>query len=406
MDIQKIRQDFPFFANKNVDKNGKEVPVYFDSACMTLKPKSVIDAEVDYYENYSSCGERSLHHLGEAITRKVDEARHQIAKFIGAKKDEIIFVKNTTEAINLVAHSFDFKVGDIIFTSDKEHNSNLIPWQIVAKKSGASHEVIPSKNDNTFDLEKFEQMMSEKVKMVALGLTSNLDGVTIPAKEIIKIVHKFGAKVLLDAAQAVPHQKINVKDLDVDFLAFSGHKMLGPTGTGVLYGKKELLEDLDPFIVGGGTVDFSDYQTHRFLPVPEKFEGGLQNYAGIIGFGEAVKYLENVGWENITKAEKEINKFITDELQKIEGVQIIGPENSDLRGSIISFNIGNTDPHQITIMLDKSAGIMTRSGNFCVHSWFGAHNIDGAVRVSFYFYNTMEEAKIFVENIKKIIQIL
>ncbi|MEK7120186.1 MAG: aminotransferase class V-fold PLP-dependent enzyme, partial [Patescibacteria group bacterium] len=260
MDIQKIRQDFPFFTQKNADKNGKAPLVYFDNACMTLKPKSVIDAEIDYYQNYSSCGGRSMHSLGEAVTKKADEARQQIAKFIGAKKDEIIFVKNTTEAINLVAHSFDFKPSDIIFTSDKEHNSNLIPWQIAAKKSGALHEVIYSKNDNTFDLEKFERAMSPKVKMVALGLTSNLDGVTIPAKEIIKIAHKFGAKVLLDAAQAAGHQKIDVKDLDVDFLAFSGHKMLGPTGTGVLYGKKEILAELDPFIVGGGTVDFSDYR--------------------------------------------------------------------------------------------------------------------------------------------------
>jgi len=406
MDIQKIRRDFPFFAQKNVDKGDKEAQVYFDSACMTLKPKSVIDAEIDYYQNYSSCGERSLHHLGEAVTRKVDEARHQIAKFIGAKKEEIIFVKNTTEAINLVAHSFEFKAGDIILTSDKEHNSNLIPWQIAAKKSGALHEVIPFRPDNTFDLEKFERAMSVKVKMVALGLASNLDGVTIPAKEIIKIAHKFGAKVLLDAAQAAGHQKIDAKDLDVDFLAFSGHKMLGPTGTGVLYGKKELLEGLDPFIVGGGTVDFSDYQSHHFLPAPEKFEGGLQNYAGIIGLGEAVKYLENVGWENISKAEKEINKFITDELRKTEGIKIIGPENSDLRGSVISFNFKDADPHQITLMLDSSTGIMTRSGQFCVHSWFGARNVAGAVRVSFYFYNTMEEAKIFVEKIKKIIQVL
>ncbi len=406
MDIQKIRQDFPFFTQKNADKNGKAPLVYFDNACMTLKPKSVIDAEIDYYQNYSSCGGRSMHSLGEAVTKKADEARQQIAKFIGAKKDEIIFVKNTTEAINLVAHSFDFKPSDIIFTSDKEHNSNLIPWQIAAKKSGALHEVIYSKNDNTFDLEKFERAMSPKVKMVALGLTSNLDGVTIPAKEIIKIAHKFGAKVLLDAAQAAGHQKIDVKDLDVDFLAFSGHKMLGPTGTGVLYGKKEILAELDPFIVGGGTVDFSDYRGHHFLPVPDKFEGGLQNYAGIIGLHEAVKYLENVGWENISKAEKEINKFITDELQKVNGIKIIGPENSDLRGSIISFNFKNIDPHQITLMLDSSANIMTRSGQFCVHSWFNARGVAGAVRISFYFYNTLEEAKIFVESIKKIIQIL
>src|SRR3989339_829254 len=397
LNYEKIKNDFPLL-NKQAQK--KPI-VYFDSACMSLKPKQVIEAMNEYYFYFPACSGRSSHRLGELVTKKIKEARQIVANFINADEQEVIFTRNTTEAVNLLANSLDLKNEDLVLTTDKEHNSNLIPWQMLIKKKGIRHEIVKSKNDGTFDFEKYKELVKTS-RLVSMVHTSNLDGTTIPAKEIIKTAHENGVLVFLDAAQSAPHIKIDVKDLDVDFLAFSGHKMLGPTGTGVLYGKKELLEKLDPFITGGGTVDFSDYRGHHFLPVPDKFEGGLQNYAGIIGLSEAVKYLESVGWDNISKAEKEINKFITDELLKIDGIKIIGPENSDLRGSIISFNFKDADSHQITLMLDSSANIMTRSGQFCVHSWFGARNVAGAVRMSFYFYNSLEEAKIFVENIKKI----
>ena len=385
--------------------NGKPI-IYFDNACSSLRPIQVIDAMNGYYKDYSACGGRSMHKLGEIVTKKVSNARQAVAKFINARMpEEIIFTRNTTEGINLVANSLNFKSGDIVLTTDKEHNSNLIPWQVLAKKIGIIHKVVPSKEDNTFDSEAFGKMMSSEVKLVSMVYTSNLDGATVPAKEIIKIAHSHGAKVMLDAAQTAPHQKIDVQELDADFLAFSGHKMLGPSGMGALYGKYKLLEELEPFLVGGDTVEYSTYEGHKLLPPPEKFEAGLQDYAGIIGFGEAIKYLNTVGFENIAEHEYELNKFITDELVKISGLKIIGPSDPALRGGIVSFHVDGIIPHQITLVLDESNNIMIRSGQHCAHSWFNSRKIPGSIRASLYFYNTMEEAEIFVDSLKKVIKL-
>jgi cysteine desulfurase/selenocysteine lyase len=406
MDIEKIRQDFPLLQTK---LRGKPI-VYFDNACQTLRPWSVINAMNEYYQQYSACGGRSVHRLGEMVTEKCEQARETIAKFIGAKtKQEIVFVRNTTEGINLIAHSLGLKRGDVVLTTDKEHNSNLIPWQILVKKVGIVHQTIPSKQDNTFDLDEFKNTMEQlqgKVKLVSLVFTSNLDGVTIPAKEIVKISHQYQAKVLLDAAQTVPHQKIDVRNLDTDFLAFSGHKMLGPSGIGVLYGKYQLLKELEPFMVGGDTVEHSTYTDHKLLPPPEKFEAGLQNYAGIIGLAEAVKYLESVGFDNIIEQEHKLNRFITKEISQIPGVKIIGPNDPALRGGIISFYLEGVDSHQIALILDESANVMIRSGQHCVHSWFSSRGIKSSARISLCFYNTLNEAQILVQNLKRIINLL
>ena len=403
LNLEKIRRDFPLFEKET---NGKPL-VYFDNACMSLKPLSVIKAITEYYYDYPACGGRSGHKLADTVTKKVASAREKIAKFINAKHaHEIIFTRNTTEGINLIAHSLKLNSGDIILTTDKEHNSNLIPWQVLAKKTGIIHKIVESKPDNTFDLKKFKSAMSSKIKLVAMVHTSNLDGVSIPAKEIIKIAHSYGALVLLDAAQSAPHKKIDVIDLDVDFLAFSGHKILGPTGTGVLYGKKKLLENLEPFMTGGETVEFSTYLDHKFLPSPEKFEAGLQDYAGIIGLGEAVEYLKNVGYDNIKEQEYKLNKYLTEAILKIPKAKIIGPEDPNLRNGIVSFYIEGIDSHQIAILLDEGANVMIRAGQHCVHSWFNAHNIITSARVSLNFYNTMEEAEIFVNSLNKIMKIL
>jgi len=402
IDEEKIRKDFPIF-DKNI--NGKPV-VYFDSACMSLKPRQVIEAMNEYYFDYPACAGRSSHRLGEMATKKVREARQTIAQFINARSEkEIIFTKNTTESINLVANSLDLKAGDLVLTTDKEHNSNLVPWQVLSSKKGIRHKVVGSDADGTFDLEKYKKMV-KGAKLVSVVHTSNLDGTTIPAKEIIKIAHENGALVLLDAAQSIPHQEINVRDLDVDFLAFSGHKMLGPTGTGVLYGKYQLLEKLEPFLVGGDTVEYSTYKEHKMLLPPEKFEAGLQDYAGIIGLGVAVKYLQLVGFDYIKNHELKLNKYISDELSKIPKIKIIGPADPALRSGIISFYIEGMNMNQIAVMLDNMSNIMIRSGRHCVHSWFEARGIINSARVSLYFYNTMKEAEIFIESIKKITQII
>ena len=252
MDVKRIRQDFPIL-NRKID--GQPI-IYFDNACMTLKPRQVIDAMNDYYCNFSACAGRSIHKLGTIVTIRYDEAREKIRKFINAKESrEIIFSKNTTEGINLLARTLQLKKGDIVLTTDREHNSNLIPWHIQKELRGINHKVVKSKEDNTFDLERFENLMSNKVKLVSMVHASNLDGYTIPADEIIKTAHDYGALVLLDGAQSASRVSIDVQKLDVDFFAFSIHKMLGPTGIGVLYGKYHLLKDLEPFMVGGNTVE-------------------------------------------------------------------------------------------------------------------------------------------------------
>jgi len=401
MNTAKIKSDFPIL-NKEI--KGKQI-VYFDNACMSLKPRQVVEAMNEYYYEFPACAGRSSHKLGEIVSRKIRESRAVVAQFINASDKEIVFTRNTTEGINLLANSFDFKEGDIVLTTDKEHNSNLVPWQVLSQKKGIKHQIIKSKEDGSFDLENYKQNISG-ARLVAMVLTSNLDGATIPAKEIIKIAHDHGALVFLDAAQGVAHQKVNVKDLDVDFLAFSGHKILGPTGTGVFYAKYDLLDKLEPYMVGGDTVEYSTYSDYKMLKAPEKFEAGLQDYAGIIGLTEAIKYLEEIGYNKIKEQELKLNKYITDGLSKWPKIKIIGPLDPSLRSSIISFYIEGTDMHQFAIMLDEMANVMIRSGQHCVHSWFNDKKILNSARVSLGFYNTIEEADILSKNLDLIIKLL
>lgn len=401
LNTDKIRADFSILQGEK----GK-TPIYFDSACMSLKPKQVIEAMDNYYKESSACAGRSSHKLGNIATKKVKEARELVAKFINAKdSNEIIFTRNTTEGINLFANSIGLKKDDIVLVTDKEHNSNLVPWLLLRDRVGVIVRIIPSREDGSFDLERFSSMVME-AKIVSIVHTSNLDGATNPVKEIIKIAHKSNAIIFLDAAQSIAHRQIDVKDLDVDFMAFSGHKMLGPTGTGVLYGKYKLLENLSPFIVGGETVLYSTYTDYKLLPAPEKFEAGLQDYAGIIGLGEAVKYLGQFNFKDIKEHELKLNTYITEELKKIEKIKIIGPDKAEDRSGIINFYIEGVDMHKFAIMLDEMAGIAIRSGHHCVHAWFDNKKILNSARVSLYIYNTMEEAETFITNINKIIKIL
>ncbi len=406
MNVENIRADFPILKEK---LKGKPI-VYFDNACMSLRPKQVVDKMNEYYFKYPGCAGRSIHKIGEMVTENYEAARKAVAKFVNAKEEkEIVFTRNTTEGINLVANSFDFNKGDTVITSDREHNSNLLPWQLLEKRKGINHEVVFSAPDTTFDLEEFKRKVENvgnKLKLVSIVHTSNLDGYTLPLKDIIDVTHKAGALVLVDGAQSVPHKKIDVRKLDIDFLAFSGHKMMGPSGIGALYGKYELLEKLQPFLIGGDTVKDTTYDTCVMLNPPEKFEAGLQNYAGAIGLAEATKYLEKVGLDKVGLHETKLNEIITDGIKDIKGLKILGPTDPKLRSSIISFNIEGMFPHDIAIMLDDTANIMIRSGAHCVHSWFNAHAIRGSARASLYLYNTEEEAKLFVDTLKKVAELV
>lgn len=403
MNIEKIRRDFPLLN----PQNGRKPIIYLDNACQSLRPQAVIQAVQQYYEEYPACAGRSMHRLASEVSRQVDEARQQIAKFLHAgRKEEIVFTRNTTEAINLVANALTWKAGDVVLLSDKEHNSNLIPWQMLTKRYGVCLKFVPSNPDNTFNLSAYQQALQGGVRLVAMGYTSNLDGVSIPAEDVVRLAHKHGTQVLLDAAQTAPHQRLDVRRLDADWVAFSGHKMLAPSGIGILYGKYRLLEQMQPFLVGGDTVASSTYEDCQFLPPPEKFEAGLQDYAGIIGMGAAIRYLQQVGLEAIEKHEITLNQYLSEALKSVPGLQIIGPADARLRSGIVSFFIPGVDHHRIALMLDQMAGIAVRSGQHCVHSWFNSRGIPGSVRASVYFYNTVDEARALVDALIKIRKVL
>lgn len=386
LNTDKIRADFPIYERQI----NRQPIIYMDSACMTLKPKPVIEAINKYYNEMPACAGRSGHTLGNEVTKTVQESRKTVQNFVRAKSHkEIIFTRNTTEGINLVTKSFGIKSGDKVLTSDKEHNSGMLPFTQLEKK-GAKYERFEFGN-----VEDFKAKV-EGAKLVSFVHTSNLDGTTQDAGELVKIAHDAGAKVMIDAAQSAPHKKINVKSLDADFVSFSGHKMLGPSGTGVLYGKESLLEEMDQFIVGGETVKNSTYDSAEVEDLPHKFEGGLQNYAGIIGLGAAVKYLEQIGLDNIAAHEKELNDFVSKKFDEF-GIEIISKD--DERGGVISFNIKGMHNHEVAGILNESANIMIRSGMHCCHPWFNARNMEGSARASLYLYNTKEECEKFVEEV-------
>lgn len=394
LNVNKIRSDFPIL-------NSEKPPIYLDSACMTLRPKAVIEKINEYYTDYPGCGGRSLHKIARAVTEGYDGARIAVQKFFNAQAPEdIVFTRNTTEAINLVSKSLGFGRGDVVLTTDREHNSNLIPWLSLSEKTGAIHKVVKSCDDNTFDVGRFEAMMNRNVKLVSMVHTSNFDGYTIPAKEIIKIAHDYDALVMLDGAQSAPHLPVDFKKLDVDFFACSGHKMLGPSGIGFFYGKSHLLEKLDAYNVGGETVVDSTYTGYTISPIPEKFEAGLQNYAGAIGFGAALEYLKSVGIENVMQHDLSLNRLMTEMVKDISGLKIIGPLEPEKRSGILSFTVDGISPHDIVMSLDKSY-VMMRSGAHCVHSWFNSKGINGCARASVYIYNTEEDILMFAEALKK-----
>ncbi|MGD9488146.1 MAG: cysteine desulfurase [Calditrichaceae bacterium] len=397
-ETNQIRADFPIL---NELIHGKPL-VYFDNAATTHKPKSVIDRIVNYYEHENANVHRAIHQLGERATLGYENARQIVARFIGAKSGkQIVFTKGTTDAINLVATAWGRKFigqGDEIILSEMEHHSNLIPWQLLAKDVGATLRFIPFREDGSLEFPVFEQILSNKTKIISITHMSNVFGTINPVKKIIRMAHDRGIPVMLDAAQSVPHLPINVEHLDCDFLAFSGHKMLGPTGIGVLYAKARILENMNPYQGGGEMINSVWLENATWNEIPHKFEAGTPNIAGAIGFSAAVEYLENIGMNAITMYEQDITTYALDKMRELENIKIYG--SAPERGGVISFNLGNIHPHDLSHFLDQQ-GIAVRAGHHCAQPIMRKLDIAATTRASFYFYNTFEEVDYFIDQLQK-----
>ena len=399
-----IRNDFPVLKRKVY---GKPL-VYFDNAATTLKPKVVIEAIDKFYREFSANVHRGLHTLSQEASEMYEKAHETIAKFIKAKPEEIILTYNTTYAINLVVFSwglFNVGVGDEIVLTVMEHHSNMLPWRNLAKIKKAKIKYINIKSDYTLDMEDFENKISERTKVVSVSLMSNVLGTINDVRRIAKIAHQMGAIVVVDGAQAVPHMPVNVKELDADFLAFSGHKMLGPMGTGVLWGRKDILEEIEPGISGGGTIRDVTLEDITWAKLPEKFEAGTPNVAGAVGLAEAVKYLEKIGMQNIRQHEKQLTQYMIKLFDEELGdfIEHYGPRDVELRGGIVSFNVKGMSHHAVAAFLDTE-GIAVRSGLHCAHPLHYRLGLKGTVRASLYIYNTKEEIEYFVEVLKKLMK--
>ncbi len=399
-DFEKRRMDFPTL-------RGDSPPIYFDNACMTLKPQPVIDAIHTYYTTHPSCGGRSVHQYANQVSQKMTASRKRMAAFINSPEvSEVVFTRNATHSLNQIAKGLSWQAGDVVLTSDREHNSNLIPWLQLEQEKGIDHRVISSNPDNTFDMEAFEAECADagkRLKVVSMPQVGNLDGVEIPIKEVAKVAHDHGALMAVDAAQSAPHMSLDVQDLGADFIAFSVHKMLGPSGMGVLWGRHELLEGLRTLNAGGNTVQWSEYDGMEWSSTPHRFEGGLDNYAGILGTGAAVEYLSNMNMDDIHEHEVRLNGLMSRGIEDLEGLSIIGPRDARQRGGICSILVDGFDAHELAILFDESANVMMRSGMHCVHSWFRKRGYEeGSLRSSFYLYNTEEEVKFVVDTMQEV----
>jgi cysteine desulfurase/selenocysteine lyase len=397
INISKIRQDFPILKRK---VNGNKTLVYLDNAATTQKPLSVINAIYDYYMNYNSNIHRAVHQLAEEATFEYEKTREKVAKFINARSaDEIIFTRNATEAINLVSYSWgrtNVNKDDRIVITELEHHSNIVPWQILTQEKDAKLDYIGIDNNGYLNMEDCNRyLQNDKVKLLSISHMSNVLGTIVPINEIIALAHQKGIVVLVDGAQSVPHMPIDVQNMGCDFMVFSAHKMLGPTGVGILYAKKEILNEMQPFIAGGDMI--KEVYKHRTIynDLPYKFEGGTPNIADVIGFGAAIDYLKKIGMHNIREHEIEITSYAIKCITDIKDIIIYGPLDTNHRGGVIAFNIADIHPHDLaTIMNDY--GIAIRSGHHCAQVLMGRLDIAAASRTSFYIYNTKEEVDKFI----------
>ena len=397
MDIKAVREQFPIL---DQEVNGHPL-VYLDSSATSQKPMSVIEAVNDYYRNVNSNVHRGVHTLGTRATDLYEGAREKVRQFINARSTgEIIFNRGTTTGLNLVAHSYarsTLSSGDEIVITQMEHHSNIIPWQQVAKVTGATLKYIPLEIDGTITLENVRQSVTANTKIVAIGHVSNVLGTIHPIKEIAKIAHENGAIVVVDGAQGIPHLKVDVQELDCDFYAFSGHKMCAPTGIGVLYGKKEVLEKMEPIEYGGEMIDFVDLYESTWKELPWKFEGGTPIIAGAIGLGAAIDFLTEIGLEQITEHEEKLVDYALAKLRSINDLTIYGPEK---RAALVTFNLGDVHPHDVATVLDAE-GIAVRAGHHCAQPLMKWLNVSATARASFYLYNTTDDVDRLVEGLLK-----
>ena len=396
MSNYKIKEDFPILNNSNI--------TYLDSAATTQKPKEVLNAIKEFYENYNANPHRGAYKLSINATMVYDRAREKVANLINAESSkQIVFTRNATESLNLIAYSYgleNLKKEDEIVLSIMEHHSNLVPWQYVSKKTGSKLEYMYIDKNGEIPNEEIENKIKDGVKIVGITHVSNVLGTINDVKKIIKKAHEVGAIAIVDASQSVPHMKVDVQDLDADFLVFSGHKMLSPLGIGVLYGKQELLENMKPFFYGGDMIEYVYEQDTTFAEVPTKFEAGTQNVEGAFGLEAAINYLEKIGMDNVQKIEKELLDYAIEELSKLDFITVYGPKDISKCASVISFNVIGIHPHDVASILD-SKNVCIRSGNHCAQPLLRYMGIDSTCRASFYIYNTREDVDRLIEALYK-----
>ncbi|MCC3144350.1 cysteine desulfurase [Halanaerobium sp. Z-7514] len=395
----KYKSDFPILQQK---VNGKDL-VYLDNAATTQKPQAVIDAVNDYNKNINANPHRGAHILSVRATEAYTQAREKVKNFINAEfSQEIIFTRNTTESINLLAYSLGelLDEGDEIVLSIMEHHSNIIPWQQLAKRKNLKLKYLYPDQDYRIPFAELKEKITKRTKIFSISQMSNVTGVINPVKEMAEYAHQQGAYVVIDGAQGAPHIKTDVQAIDADFYAFSAHKMLGPMGIGVLYGKKALLEKIPPFLTGGGMIEYVHEQSSTFAPLPEKFEAGTPNAEGAVGLAAAIDYLENIGLAEIEKHERELTEYALEKMRKLDYIELAGPDNLKDRGGIISFNLKGIHSHDLASISDTE-GIALRSGHHCAQPLMKYLNLNSTGRISFYFYNSKEEIDKFLESLQK-----
>jgi len=396
LNVHRIRKDFPILGRKIRDKP----LVYFDNAATTQKPLSVIDAIRDYYMNYNSNIHRAVHQMAEEATHAYETTRQKVARFINSRStDEIIFTRNATEAINLVSHAWgqdNIRRDDRIVITELEHHSNIVPWQVLCNQTRASLDYIEVDDGGCLDMDSYEKTLrNRKTRLISISEVSNVLGTIVPIREIVKKAHAKDIPVLVDAAQSVPHMPVDVQATDCDFMVFSAHKMLGPTGVGILYVKKEILEELQPFISGGDMIkEVHKYET-VYNDLPYKFEAGTPNIADVIGFGAAMDYLNRLGMDKVRDHEIELTKYAMDAMKDIRGMTLYGPLDANNKGGVISFNLGDIHPHDLATILNDH-GIAIRSGHHCAQVLMEKFDLSATSRASFYIYNTIEEVDKFI----------